>query len=85
MVGNSVKSLKSHDAELAKSLSEIEEQVDELYSRFVNRLVEETPSKNRCTVSSVLVARYLERIADHATYIGESIVYVVTGEKITLR
>jgi len=27
----------------------------------------------------------LERIADHATYVCESIVYIVTGEKITLR
>jgi phosphate uptake regulator len=27
----------------------------------------------------------LERIADHATYICESIVYLSTGEKITLR
>jgi len=29
--------------------------------------------------------RYLERIADHATYIGESIVYIATGEKVSLR
>jgi phosphate transport system protein len=85
MVGRSVESLKSHDAELAKNLSETEEQVDNLYSRFLDRLVEEASSKNRCTISSVLVVRYLERIADHATYIGESIVYVATGEKVSLR
>ena len=85
MVGRSVESLKSHDAELAKTLSETEEQVDNLYSRFLDRLVEKAPSKNRCMISSVLVVRYLERIADHATYIGESIVYIVTGERETLR
>jgi len=33
----------------------------------------------------LLVVRYLERIADHATYIGESILYLATGEKTTLR
>ena len=31
------------------------------------------------------MTRYLERIADHATYVCESIVYIVTGEKISLR
>jgi phosphate uptake regulator len=31
------------------------------------------------------VVRHLERIADHATYIGEAIIYVATGEKLTLR
>jgi len=28
-----------------------------------------------------LVLRYLERIADHACYIGDSVVYIVTGSK----
>ena len=25
--------------------------------------------------------RYLERIADHSSYIGDSVVYIVTGER----
>jgi phosphate uptake regulator len=33
----------------------------------------------------VLVVRYLERIADHATYVGESIYYIASGQKILLR
>jgi len=37
------------------------------------------------TISSLLVVRCLERIADYATYIGESIVYLAAGEKGTLR
>jgi len=85
MVATSVEALKSHDAELARTLSETEKQVDNLYFSFFNRLVEKAPATNRCTISSVLVVRYLERIADHATYIGESIVYIVTGERVTLR
>jgi phosphate transport system protein len=32
-------------------------------------------------VQLVLVIRYLERIADHATNIGQRIAYVVTGER----
>jgi len=55
-----------------------------LYFSYLDRLVEKAPATDRCTVSSVLVIRYLERIADHATYIGESIIYLATGEKVTL-
>jgi len=85
MVRTSVDSLKSHNTNLAKTLSETEKQVDSMYFKYLDRLVEKAPATNRCTISSVLVVRYLERIADHATYIGESIVYLATGEKVTLR
>jgi phosphate transport system protein len=85
MVQTSIASLKSHNVELAKTLSEAENQVDNMYFKYLDRLIEKAPATNKCTISSVLVARYLERIADHATYVGESIIYVATGEKITLR
>ena len=85
MVNTSVKSLKSHDAELAKTLIETENQIDDLYSKYLHRVVEKSPATNRCTISSLLVVRYLERIADHATYIGESVAYIATGKKVTLR
>jgi phosphate transport system protein len=85
MVRLSVESLKSHDTKLAMSLSETENQVDGMYFRYLDELVEKALGTNRCTISSVLVVRYLERIADHATYIGESIIYLATGEKVTLR
>lgn len=84
MVTISIEALKSHDVELAKSLSETEKRVDTLYYDYLDRLIE-TSTTTGCTISSLLVVRYLERIADHATYIGESIVYLATGEKATLR
>ncbi len=30
---------------------------------------------------SWLILRYLERIADHATYVGDSVLYIVSGER----
>jgi phosphate transport system protein len=85
IVYTSIASLKSHDVELAKTLSEIENQVDGMYFGYIDKLTKKAPATNKCTISSVLVSRYLERIADHATYIGESIIYLATGEKVTLR
>lgn len=32
-----------------------------------------------CYISSLLILRYLERISDHACYIGDSVYYIVTG------
>jgi phosphate transport system protein len=84
MVGTSIQALKNHDAELAKTLSKMEKRVDELYYSYLDKLIE-TNTTTECTISSLLAVRYLERIADHATYIGESIVYLATGEKTTLR
>jgi len=84
MVGISVSALKRLDTNLAKSISQTEQEVDKLYFQYLTKLVEEAKTTNICTVSSVLVIRYLERIADHATYISEAVVYIATGEKIRL-
>jgi phosphate transport system protein len=84
MVRLSIDSLKDHDYSLAKTISEPEKQVDQLYLRYIDKIVELSHITNKCTVSSILVIRYLERIADHATYICESVVYLATGEKVSL-
>ncbi|MEM3465273.1 MAG: phosphate signaling complex protein PhoU [Thermoproteota archaeon] len=85
MIRISMDMLENRDVKMAKTLSELEKQVDEMYFKFLDRLIEETSAVNRCIISSVLVVRYMERIADHATYIGESVVYIVTGERVVLR
>jgi phosphate transport system protein len=85
MVRISINSLKSYDTELAKTVSQTEQEVDEMYFQYLGKLVKEARVTNQCTISSVLVVRYLERIADHATYVAEAVVYIATGEKVTLR
>jgi phosphate transport system protein len=85
MVRTSIDSLKNHDAQLAKTISKTEQEVDKMYFGYLDKLIEKAGATSKCTISSVLIVRYLERIADHATYICESVVYLSTGEKITLR
>jgi phosphate transport system protein len=85
MVKVSVNSLKSHDVELAQMVSKTEPEVDNLYFEFLDKLVKEAHATNQCTISSLLAVRYLERVADHATYVSEAVVYIATGKKIMLR
>ena len=76
--------LKRHSIELAQTVSQTEKEVDEMYFGFLDQLVKDALATNECTISSVLVVRYLERIADHATYVAEAVVYIGTGKKVTL-
>ncbi len=85
IVKTSTDSLKSLDTELAKSVTKTEQEIDDLYFSYIDKLVEEASITDRCTISSLLVVRYLERIADHATYVSEAVVYIATGQKVTLR
>ncbi|MCX8152845.1 MAG: phosphate uptake regulator, PhoU [Candidatus Bathyarchaeota archaeon] len=85
MVRISIDALKTYDGALAKTVSALEQDVDKMYFDYLNRLIEKTHVPIKCVISSVLVMRYLERIADHATYVCEAIVYIATGEKILLR
>jgi phosphate transport system protein len=79
-----VQALKLHDAELAKTLASTEKEVDALYFEYLEQLADST-TQNKCVMCNLLVSRFLERIADHTTYVGESIVYIVSGEKLSLR
>jgi len=85
MVNLSINSLKSLDPELVKTMTNEEKTVDKTYFAYLDKLVDQAGVTNQCTISSVLVIRYLERIADHAMHIMEAVVYIATGEKVTLR
>ena len=85
MVTTSINSLKSLDAELVKKINKSEQKVDDMYLEYLGKLVKAEGVTNECIVSSTLIVRYLERMADHATHIMEAVVYISTGEKVTLR
>ena len=84
MVKLSIESLKSHNIQIAEKISEKEKEVDRMYFEFLDELIK-CGTTIKCAVSSVLIVRYLERIADHVTYICESIIYIATGQKKILR
>jgi len=81
MIERSIQSFKSRDTELARSLRKDDDEVDQVYHKYTAALAKDKTVTVRCALASTLVLRYLERIADHACYIGDSVVYIVTGSK----
>jgi len=84
MVHSSIDALRDNDGEKAKMLAVAEKEVDKMYLEYLDKL-SKAPPNTHCLISTVLVVRYLERIADHATYIAESIYYIATGKKTIFR
>jgi phosphate transport system protein len=81
MIRRSIQSLENRDTELARSLRKDDDEVDRIYFKYASALAEDKKVTVRCALASTLVLRYLERIADHACYIGDSVIYIVTAAK----
>jgi len=78
MIRMSVDSFARRDVALARRIPKLDDVVDDSYRQNL-RTVLDQKKDIRCALSAGLILRYLERIADHATYIGESVDYIVTG------
>ncbi|MBW5449113.1 phosphate signaling complex protein PhoU [Cohnella sp. CFH 77786] len=84
MVADSVRSYMEQNVDLAYKLDQDDHEVDALYSQILYELFA-LMADNPGTISQAMllsfVGRYIERIGDHATNIGESTVYLVTGKR----
>ncbi|MDD2420966.1 MAG: phosphate signaling complex protein PhoU [Heliobacteriaceae bacterium] len=75
------------DEQLAWGLSELDDRLDALYKQVFRELVAvmlENPQTVAPVAHLLFIARFLERIGDHTTNIGESVIYLVTGEHTDL-
>lgn len=81
MIRMSIDAFARRDLELAKNIEKLDDFVDDKYRSHVQSLISGSASNIRCAMSATLILRYLERIADHSSYIGDSVVYIVTGER----
>lgn len=82
MIQTSIQSFKTRDMKLARSLRQEDDQVDKVYLDYNRELSAGTSIPIRCALASALVLRYLERIADHACYIGDSVIYIAAAAKV---
>ncbi|MCS7134030.1 MAG: phosphate uptake regulator, PhoU, partial [Candidatus Caldarchaeum sp.] len=78
MIETSIKSFVERNKALAEELEKLDTVVDRAYkSHLLNSMSNQNSKK--CDMATMLMLRYLERIADHATYIGDSVIYIVEG------
>ncbi len=78
----SVDSYSEHDAALASALDDIDDRLDSLHRTFVKTLLESSRTHDldvQPSVQLALIARYYERIGDHAVNISDRVRYMVSG------
>ena len=79
----SVDSYSEHDAGLAGALDDIDDRLDSLHRTFVQTLLEVSRTHDldvQPAVQLALIARYYERIGDHAVNVSDRVRYMVSGE-----
>lgn len=82
MIRMSIDALSTRDVDLASKIAKMDDFVDDKYREYVKRATNSGSTEElKCILSATLILRYLERIADHSSYIGESVNYIVTGQK----
>ena len=86
MVRNAAKSFVERDGELAKAVCRADDAVDDLFDVIRNKLTGivhrdiEGDDNGEQALDMLMVAKYLEKIGDHASNIAEWVIFMITGE-----
>lgn len=84
MTSDAITAYLDENTDLAYQMAQDDDQIDQLYSGLITELYEKYSAQTDAIGQMMLltlVGRYIERIGDHATNIGESVVYLVTGKR----
>ena len=85
MVKDSIDAFVNSDAAMAQEICRRDDAVDDLNDQVFRELLTTMLANSaniERAVDLILVARHLERIADHATNIAEEVIYIVEGKVI---
>ena len=83
MVTDSIESFVKKDTELAYTVIEHDNIVDELFDKVRSELISAIESKTanaEALIDLIMIAKYFERIGDHAENIAEWVIYSITGK-----
>ena len=83
MVTNSVDSFVRRDVDIARAVEKADDEVDALFNKVKSEiiaLIAEKPEEGETCLDLLMVAKYFERIGDHAVNIAEWVVFSLTGE-----
>ena len=83
MVTDSVDAFVKMDIGLAKAVITHDDKVDEYFDKIKSSLIKmiaRSPENGEYLLDMLMIAKYFERIGDHATNIAEWVIFSVTGE-----
>lgn len=84
MVSDSVEAFVRKDQQLAKEVIASDDIVDELFDDMKKNLIQaisKETADGEMYIDLIMIAKYYERIGDHATNIAEWVLYSLTGMK----
>lgn len=87
MVTESVDSFVNKDLKLAKSVMDYDDVLDNLFTEVKQELIDligEDKANGEFCIDLIMIAKYLERIGDHATNIAEWVEYSITGSHVKM-
>ena len=85
MIRNALQALLDGDARLADSVREMDDEIDRMNRRAHNdllKLIEEKPQFTQQAMNGILVAKNLERIADHSSNIATDVIFWIRGADV---
>jgi phosphate transport system protein len=82
MVGTAMDALARRDVDLAQTLPELDDPIDQLNRGMMPKVLAATGDKQMLEwgIRMYVVARQIERIGDNAVDIGEQVAFLVTGQ-----
>lgn len=83
MVYDSISAISENDVELAQRVMATDDEVDEYFAAMrqaLTMLMQQKPQLVPQYVDYLMIAKYVERIADHATNIAQWVLFVVKNE-----
>lgn len=83
MVYDSISAISENDVELAKKVIGTDDEVDNYFAGARNQLtmlMQQKPQFVSQYVDYLMIAKYMERIADHSSNIAQWVMYVVNNE-----
>lgn len=86
MLIRSIEAYVEKDMEKAQKVIASDDVVDDLFDRNKNDIIEmihKDPAQGEQAVDLLMVAKYFERIGDHATNIAEWVIFALDDKKVT--
>lgn len=83
MVRQAISSYTGRDVETAHAVVNLDDEVDELFRKIKGDLINQVADnldEADLSIDFIIIAKYLERIADHAVNIAQWAIFCVTGE-----